>query len=304
MVRNHDEMGQDSLTTRESDTSAQEDEEEELADEDQDEDQEESDYYRMDRLLGLRERDELPGLSPTLLFERPDLTDWNPSINKDEFTARLKHFLKTEALAMPPLGPPLIDFLFNTAVDAQRHVVAWEAIVKKVKGREFDKTRGYLQQELNRYTKIRSLLLMKKKEKTPSWVFDWSHCWVEAFEEIQEHIEAQLRGAIVILDTLSPWRKSGRIEVESHVLWMEKRAIREHIANTAMARKITVILPAFAYAAKLVLPKPGKDTAGYSAMIKSRVSRAGRLDKLGVNLQLMIAGISSTGMRSGSNPRS
>jgi hypothetical protein len=118
----------------------------------------------------------------------------------------------------------------------------------------------------------------------------WAHCWVEAFEEIQENIEAELRRATQAVDRIGKIRTSHPAEIESHILWAEKKQIRKRIAGTPLARKLEVMLAAFAYAAKLVLPKPGKGTDGYVALIKQRVSRVSRSEgKRAETLLIMLA---------------
>jgi hypothetical protein len=198
---------------------------------------------RLGRLCGLRERDELPVLNPgPALIQSP--SSWT-SINKEEFKLRLERFLKDADPNIPEPSFELVDFLFNTAVDAHWEIAAWKTTIEKVKDREFDRTRSYLRRELRRY----GSLLRRKREEGPTWMSSWAECWVGAFEEIQGEIEAGLRSAGAHLDSLSRLRTSGRIHIESHILSLKKKFIHTQIANTPFKRKLNLILAAFAYAA-------------------------------------------------------
>ena len=275
MVRDLEEVDRDVLATSEDENSVQGEENAQEQEPVADEDEEGSEYYlyRLDRLLRLDERDELPTLDPQSAFGRTAIDRSALPISKEDFYSRLKYFLETEGPNIPPLSSELANFLFNRGVNAHRHIAA-DFVVNNTKSPELDRARRYLRQELNRYIKIRSLLA-EKRQKTPNWMSAWAQCWIGAFEEIQEEIEAQLRGATKTVDNLSQVRISGRFEMKSHILWMEKKEIRKQIANTSVARKLEVILAAFAYAAKL-MPEPSSGIAGYVALIKPRVSRVSR----------------------------
>jgi hypothetical protein len=255
----------------------EDDEEEQLAVEEEEEEEEEgSDYdlYRVERLLRLDQSNQLPRLHPFAAFAVAAVDHVKLTINKDVFESRLKDFLKTEVPSMPSLSAVLVAFLFDCAVDAHKHIKAWDILLNNARSTELERVRRYLRQELGRYGRIR-LLLTKKRQTPPSCMSEWEQPWVEAFEEILERIEGQLGSARVTLDSFAEIRKSGSVEVESFILWLEKDEIRKQISGTAFARKLEVILAAFAYAAKLV-PMPGKRSFGYVALIKQRVSRVSR----------------------------
>ena len=239
------------------------------------EDEEGSEYYlyRLDRLLHLDERDEVPRLHPQVVFGQVAIEGSALPIQKEEFHSRLKRFLKEQDPDLPAVSSESADFLFERAVNAHMHIAAWNSMVKKAKHPEADRSRRYLREELNRYTKIR-VLLRKQRQTMPSWVSDWAHCWIGAFEEIQEEIEGQLRSAKHSLDLIFEIRKSARLDVNA-LLWIEKKEIRKHIESTSFRRKLEVILAAFAYAAKLV-PEPSNGMVGYLDLIKQRVSRVSR----------------------------
>jgi hypothetical protein len=262
--------------TAEGATDTKEDEEEE----------EEYDLYRLERLLRLDQSNKLPSLNPQHVFEKAGIDRSVLPINKKEFDTRLKYFLVNEDPHIPPLSSELANFLFDRSVDAHGYIAAWDIIVKNRKSPEFDRTRRYLRKELNRYLKIRSLLA-EKRPTTPNWMSSWTQCWVGAFEEIREEIESQLRTAIYIADNVCQKRTSVRFEMNSYILWDEKNKIRGQIAGTPFARKLEVVLAAFAYAAKLV-PEPRNGIAGYVALIKQRVSRVSRSEIKRIEVQLSI----------------
>ena len=232
-MRNKDDFQRDSLALPENENSAEEQEKEESAEEHvttrgassltptgwighpeedaeekdeyvkTDEDEEGSEYYlyRLDRLLHLDERDEEPRLDPQFVFGQVAIKRLALPIQKEVFHSRLKTFLKEQDPELPAVSSEFADFLFERAVNAHMHIAAWDSLVKKAKHSEADRSRRYLREELNRYTKVRSLL-SKQRQTMPSWASDWAHCWIGAFEEIQEEIEGQLKSAKQSLDLI------------------------------------------------------------------------------------------------------
>jgi hypothetical protein len=261
--------------TPEREGSLQEEAEEKVPEE-KEEGEDTGDYYlgRVDKLLHLDETNELPRLDPQSMFAKATTRKTPTPEDKGRFESRLTHFMKSQRPEMLPLSSELVEFLFNRATNAQRCITAWDSFVKNTKSPDLKRDRVYLQQELNRYVKIRSILSGKKR-RTPSWMAEWSRCWVGALEEIQEEIEAELRCALRSANDLYTARKSARVEVESYTLWVEKAEIRKH---PAAARNLEVVLGAFAYAGMIVLPKSNNrdDLDDFVASIKQRVSRVAR----------------------------
>lgn len=241
-------------------------------------DEKDSEYYQLYRLFRLLEREKEPRLDPQPVFRFVSIDRSAIPLQKEEFSSRLKKFLKDPDLKSRKGQDPsllaenseLCDFLFERAVQAHMHIAAWNSMAKKAKNPEFGRSRRYVRQELGRYVKIRSLL-MKQRQTLPSWMAEWKHCWVEAFMGIQEEIESQLRGTKRTLDLISEIRKSAHAD-ESAILWIEKQEIREYIKSTPFRRKLELIVAAFACAAELV-PEPKNGTAEYVHLIKQRVSR-------------------------------
>jgi hypothetical protein len=190
-----------------------------------DEDEEDSEYYlhRLDKLLRLDQTDKLPNLKFHSIFGKTAIDQSRFSIDEETFKFRLNKFIETADSKIPQLSDDLVEFLFKRAMGAHRHIRAWNIIVKETKDPELKRTRTYLQQELNRHVKIRSLLLTENKQRMPSWMLPWSECWVGALEEILGQIEGELRGAIRILDDVYNLRISATFEFESHILWFEKK---------------------------------------------------------------------------------
>lgn len=245
-------------------------------------DEKDSEHYRLYRLFRLLEREKEPRLDPQPAFRYVSIDRSAIPLQKEQFRSRLKKFLKDPDLgsrkgqdgSLLAENSELCDFLFERAVHAHMHIAAWNSIAKKAKNPEVGRSRRYLRQELGRYVKIRSLL-MKQRQTLPSWMAEWKHCWVEAFEAIQEEIESQLRCAKKTLDFISEVRKSAHAD-ESAILWIEKKEIRKYLESTPFKRKLEIVVAAFAYAAKL-LPetKNGTEhgTANYVHLTKQRVSR-------------------------------
>jgi len=263
-------------------------------------DDEDSEYYlhRLDKLLRLDQTDKLPNLDLHFIFGKTAIDQSRFSIDEETFKSRLNKFIETANSKIPQLSDELVEFLFKRAVGARRYVVVWNIFVENTKDPALKMTRTYLKQELNRYVKIQSLL-SEKKQRMPSWMLPWSECWVGALEEILGQIEGELRSAIRILDDVYNLRISATFECESHILWLEKKEIRKHIG---VARKLEVILAAFAYAAML-LPEPNRGIDGigeidkYMALIKQRISRvqrsqAKRTEAMLFRLRVMFAELS------------
>ena len=175
--------------------------------------------------------------------------------------------------------------------------MAWEDIVKAIKSDEFGRSLKCLRAEVARFEVIRKLL--RHDRKTPSWMSSWGRLWIEAFEELGEDIEAQLRGAKKHLETFSALAKLGRTEVESQVLLLSAGAIRKVIAETPLSKVPSVMLAAFAYAAQLVPWKdhPSDAEGRYVDAIKARITRAKR-SKAGRHIPLIILLHTSDGPRS------
>jgi hypothetical protein len=238
-----------------------------------DEEGDDSEYYlyRLENLLVLDQRHEVPTLSPQSVFEVARIDQSAVHVTKGEFSSRLQSFLKEDDPAIPWLSAELIEFLFKRAVAAHRRMAVWDRLIKNAQSRELQISRRYLRKELNRFTKIRSLM-REEGPTAPSWISEWRRCWIGAFEEIREEIEGELRTANNSLDGFAQLRTSAGLEMESYILWVEQNEIRKEVKGTPFARKLEVIRAAFAYAAKLV-PSPRGETAAYKSLIKQRISR-------------------------------
>jgi len=130
------------------------------------EEDEGSEYYlyRLERLLRLDQRNELPLLDPWSVFMVA--VNGRSSITSEDFKLRLARFLKDEDPNFPALSSNLVDFLSKRGIDAPRQIAAWEEIGRNAKGPELSKACRYLRQELNRYVKIRSLLMQERKKES------------------------------------------------------------------------------------------------------------------------------------------
>lgn len=125
----------------------------------------------------------------------------------------------------------------------------------------------------------------------------WERLWIEAFEELEENIEAQLRGAKSYLENLSKLAKLGCSDVESQVLAENTNPIRDVIATTPLSKVPRIVLAAFAYAAQLVwLDDHADDSKGkYVNAINRRIESAkhGKA-RMAISIILMMAGEASS----------
>src|SRR5579871_6734358 len=123
--------GEDELHQEEDESMEDADEEEENP-EYADEEEEDPEYYlyRIERLLQLDQRNEQPRLNPDFVFGKARI-DWSAiHVNEEEFSSRLKRFLRAEDPDMPALSPELVESLFRKAIDAHRRIAAWDLIVQ------------------------------------------------------------------------------------------------------------------------------------------------------------------------------
>jgi|GEM_PF-4501431 len=248
--------------------------------------EEEYHFFRLERLL---KNDGATRLEPSRVFIHSAYAQ-APTINVKAFCLRLKEFLQPFDLDIPT--PMVLDELVRLAILAKKEIAAWENTVRAVKSANFMKSLGCLRTELERFVTIRKLL---RARRLPSWMSSWEQLWIEAFEELQDHIEAHLRGTKSYMEGLSELAKFGRTEVESHVLLLHRNSIRELISKTPLSKTPSIALAAFAYAAQLVPSADDENDAKgrYLDAIKSRITRANRSS---ANVKAMILGTLIQGM--------
>jgi hypothetical protein len=231
--------------------------------------EEEYDLYKLDRLL--KQWEHTPLLASYAQFIQP-VDEQASTIRRENFTSRFKDFLRE--LSQPAPSPEIIEGLFRLAILVEKEIVAWENTVRMIKSDEFSNSLNCLQAEVTRFERIRNEL--GPRQKLPSWMSAWERLWIEAFGELQEDIEAQLRGAKSSLEALSILAKLGRTEVESLALLRHRNSIQESFRRTPLAKASNITLAAFAYGARLVRSTDDlNDPKGkYVNLIKARIARA------------------------------
>jgi hypothetical protein len=222
--------------------------------------------YRLERLLKGRAT-----LRPWDVFIQ-SVNAQTSIINVQEFGRRFEDFLQVFKLNIPT--PSILDELVRSAIQAKKEIAAWEKTVESIRSNEFSKSLDCLQAEVERFATIRRVF--RNARRTRSWMSSWERLWIGAFEELEDEIGAQLRGAKSYLENLSELAKLGRTEVESQVLLLSNNSIREVIAQTSLSKTPSVALAAFAYAAQLVrsTDDPDDPKGRYLNAIKSRIKRA------------------------------
>jgi hypothetical protein len=255
---------------------------------------EEQEYYlyKLERLLKLdQQNDSAATLQPSYVFIKAAY-DQEPTIKPEQFRMRFKEFL--QHLEQPAPSAETLDSFFHLAVQAEKEILAWENTVRAIKGDEFNRSLERLRAEVARFEKIRKVF---QGRKMASWMSPWGRLWIEAFEELEELIEGQLRGAKSYLERLSQLSKLGRTDVESQVLLLNNRSLKNVIAGTPLSKAPAVVLAAFAYAARLVRSKDDtNDPKGkYVNLIKARIKRAKRSKvKADIWATLIMSGLQRT----------
>lgn len=259
--------------------------------EEEKEDEEEDRFYRLKRLT--EQLDNAVRLYPEKIWS---VNVQAAPLKREKFQSRFETFLQNAGPHIPAPTPEILDGLFRQAIQAQKRIMAWEDIVKAIKSDEFGRSLECLRAEVARFEAIRKLL--RYDRKMPSWMSAWEGLWIEAFDELEKHIEAQLIGAKDHLERFSAVAKLGRTEVESQVLLLSARAIPKVIEKTPLSKVPSVVLAAVAYAAQLVKSKddPSDAKGRYINAIKARITRAKR-SKAGRQIPLIIL-LYTDGLRS------
>jgi hypothetical protein len=196
--------------------------------------------------------------------------------HKERFERRFFEFLEMQALEMPLLDSSLLGFLLDEASMAHGRIAAWNATRKTLEGKDFKEILRYMRRELNRFSGIRKLVAQDRRS-APESVALWMKYRTQAMIELSADTEAELRREVSGLEELYRERKVGFGELESHLLLMTYNKLSSHIKRTPWKRKATVLIAAFAYAARLVPSgSPGSDLV---RAIKMRLSRARRSEK-------------------------
>ena len=239
------------------------------------EEEEQCSCYRLERLVN--QLDNAVRLWPHSVFIK-SVDAQVPTINREEFQYLFEDFLRELAPRIPAPAPKILDGLFQQAIRAKQEAAAWERTVDAIKSEEFSRSLDYLLLEVKRFATMRKLLIERKRRKTPQWMHSWEQTWIDAFEELEEEIAAQLRDAKKYLEALSGLAKLGRTDIQSHVLLSSKDSIQEVIAKTPLSKIRSVTLAALAYAAQLVSSDDDDNDAKgkYLDAIKARLTRAKR----------------------------
>jgi len=159
-----------------------------------------------------------------------------------------------------------------------------------VKSRTFRRSLEYVREEVRRFASVRGMFIKRYARNAPEWMSSWERLWIEAFDELEEEIEAQLRGTQHHLEDLTQFVTLGRTDIASHIL-LCRPSIKALIAHTHLSRTPVVALAAFAYASRLMpLRDDDNDAKGrYINKVKARLSRAAaskaRFNVLGFHFQ-------------------
>ena len=275
----------------------EEDEEQEPTFEDQEGDSEEKYYgYRIDRLT---KKLHPFGLQPAKVFIHAVATEAS-TIKRGEFHSRFREFLKGLTPNFPEPTSKVIDDLFEEAIESQKMCVAWESTVMAIKSETFLWSLKFVRAKVRQFARARKARCFssvgKQSATIPEWMSSWKHLWIEALDEIEEEILAQLRGAQRDLEKLMQFGRLGRTDMVSLILLLKKDSIKAIIAKTHLSRAPVVALAAFAHAAKLMpLRDDANDAKGrHINRVKARLSRAAasksKLDVLGFCLQSYLNG--------------
>ena len=275
--------------------------EDEEGSEDEEGEREDEEYYcyRIDRLA--KQLDVAVMLRPWEVFIQPVETQAS-TINRDDFRSRFRSFLKGVTPNYQEATSEILDGLFRRAVQAEKEYVAWDKTVMAVKSQKFRTSIEYVREELHRFVSVRKMFIKRYSRNAPEWMSPWERLWIEAFDELEEEIEAQLRGTQRHLEDLTQFATLGRTDIGSHILLLCSPSIKALIAQTRLSRTPVVAVAAFAYASRLMpLKDDANDAKGrYMNKVKARLSRAAaskaRLNVLGFHFQsgAIVSGASNT----------
>ena len=120
------------------------------------------------------------------------------------------------------LTPEILDGLFQRAVEAQKIIAAWKQTMESAKSKDFGRSLVYLQEEMRRFARIRKLVIKQNARKSPRWMSPWERLWIDAFEELEEVIEAQLREAQYLLRQLSVFGRMERTDLILHPVVLQE----------------------------------------------------------------------------------
>jgi len=262
--------------------------EEDSEDEEGEREDEENYCYRIERLA--KQLDDAVMLKPWEVFIQPVETQAS-TMNREDFHSRFRSFLNGLTPNSQEPTPEILDGLFRRAVQAEKEYLAWDKTVMAVKSQKFRRSLEYVREELHRFVSVRKMFIKRYSRKAPEWMSPWERLWVEAFDELEEEIEAQLRGTQHHLEDLTQFATLGRTDIASHMLLLCRPSIKALIAQTHLSRTPVVAVAAFAYASRLMpLKDDANDAKGrYMNKVKARLSRAAaskaRLNVLGFHLQ-------------------
>lgn len=230
-------------------------------------------FYRLERLA--KQLDNAIALRPQEVFIQP-LTAQKREIDREEFRKRFKEFICEVGPDIPVPADATIDALLDEAIQGQREIEAWENTLSAIESEDFRRSLEYLNLESARFANLRKAFLGKGRQKTPEWMNPWERIWIEAFHELREEIESELRVATQYLERLSKLAKLGRTEIRSHILLWLSDSITRVTANTRLSKFPATTLAALAYAADLVPSDDGDDDAkgNYVRAISRRLQRA------------------------------
>jgi hypothetical protein len=234
----------------------------------------EEERYYLDRVDRLAKHEHADILWPHGVFIQSAAAQ--PStIKKGDFHPRFREFLKGLNPNAEEVPANILDGLFQLAVAAEKKHLAWIKTVEALKSEKFWRSLEYARATVRIFARNRKSRRFPGT-RAPEWMSSWERLWIEAFDQLEESILAQLRGAERSLEGLRPFAKLGRSDMVSHILTSFRSSIEEAIAHTPLSKTPLVALAAFAHASRLLpLRDDANDAIGrYINNIKARLSRA------------------------------
>lgn len=218
-------------------------------------------------------RDCLTSEMPSLILEfHPSSEDQLVNLNKEEFEQRLVWC--SGMLGIENLPAPAVDELFELAVQQCQQMAAFRLFKKTLDSTEFNGTLKFLQQERKRVERISKLLQRPPGTVVPRKLTKWEEVWVRGLRGLVEDMGIELRREESRLTAEKHlWMKSGRTQLESHLLSLALASIRAMLKRNQLQIGGIALLVAYGHASQLAKYEESPTDGEPVEAMKVRMSR-------------------------------
>jgi hypothetical protein len=215
------------------------------------------------------------------------------NLTKNKFEGRLSWCLSK--LKLPPLPIELVDELFDMALKDCQQMTAYRLFEKALTGTEFKETADFVKRERERVELILTALDMPWNSIAPRKIYEWKNVWLGSLRELVGTIHAQLRSAEKDMSGQRAWLKSGRTNLESHLLWLALPSIQTMLKSKGLRIGSMALLVAYGHASQLAKYGNASNDGEPVEAMKMRMARAKKSKKKAEVLGLFILQYCSRG---------